>query len=69
LAVEVSVSIGIADTKSIPVRSKEELIALADEALFQAKKEGRNRIKVYEAVPRSGVDPVQSSSAQSTGRA
>jgi diguanylate cyclase (GGDEF)-like protein len=46
LAVEVGVSIGIADTKSVPVRNKEDLIALADEALFQAKKQGRNRIQL-----------------------
>jgi len=50
LAVEVSISVGIADTKSIPVRSKEELIALADEALFQAKKQGRNRIQLCPGV-------------------
>ena len=54
LAVEMSVSIGIADTKSIPVCNKEELIALADEALFQAKKEGRNRIQLYPGVQDSG---------------
>ena len=69
LSVEVSVSFGVADTNSAPVRNKEELIALADEALFQAKKEGRNRIKVYEAAFRSGGDSGEPSSEHSTGTA
>jgi predicted signal transduction protein with EAL and GGDEF domain len=56
----VSISVGIADTKSVSVRSKEELIALADEALFQAKKQGRNRIQLYPGVQESaGAAPDQ----------
>jgi diguanylate cyclase (GGDEF)-like protein len=53
LAVEMRISVAIADTNSGPIRSREELIALADEALFQAKKQGRNRIQLYPGVQES----------------
>jgi diguanylate cyclase (GGDEF)-like protein len=56
LPVQVSISFGIADTQSAPVSSKEDLIALADQALFQAKKQGRNRIQLYPGVRESARD-------------
>jgi diguanylate cyclase (GGDEF)-like protein len=42
----VTVSIGVATVPSSYANSPEELIALADEALYRAKAEGRNRVCV-----------------------
>ena len=44
--IRVSASMGIADTKANSLTSVEELIALADEALYRGKKAGRNTIKL-----------------------
>jgi len=43
-----TVSIGIASTRSAGVREESDLFALADRALYQAKSRGRNRVEVSE---------------------
>lgn len=43
---KVTISIGIADLSSPGIDSAEKLVQAADEALYEAKKKGRNRIEV-----------------------
>lgn len=45
----VTVSLGVASSLPGPDTSPEKLIAAADQALYQAKQGGRNRIKVFQA--------------------
>jgi diguanylate cyclase (GGDEF)-like protein len=46
----VTLSIGIAETRQEPMdKSVEAVIQRADKAMYAAKAEGRNRIKVYGA--------------------
>ena len=39
----ITISVGVATTEKFPDATPEELIARADQAMLQAKKEGRNR--------------------------
>lgn len=56
-----TVSIGISSFDNKAVKSGEELLKFADQALYQAKKEGRNTIRVY-GFPQF---PTEKSNAQS----
>ncbi|ODS33002.1 MAG: two-component response regulator [Candidatus Scalindua rubra] len=48
-SVAITVSIGVASVKHHQPSDGKELIAFADKALYRAKAEGRNRVKVYES--------------------
>jgi two-component system, cell cycle response regulator len=44
LELQVTVSVGVATVPDVGMREPAELVALADEALYQAKRAGRNRV-------------------------
>jgi two-component system, cell cycle response regulator len=46
--VKITVSIGIADMSGAAIETSDNLVQAADMALYQAKKNGRNRIEVHE---------------------
>jgi diguanylate cyclase (GGDEF)-like protein len=54
-----SASFGIADTKSLRLGVQEELIAMADQALYQAKRAGRNRIELFEEYEHLSCQPLR----------
>jgi len=41
---QITISVGVAASPDLPVETPEQLIAAADEALYQAKRTGRNRV-------------------------
>ena len=43
----ISISIGIALYNNLEHRSSDELVSAADQALYRAKKEGRNCVRYY----------------------
>ncbi len=56
-AVHITVSIGISDYKA-ELKSKQEMIERADRALYQAKEDGRNLIRVWKESEKSEVAPL-----------
>lgn len=48
-AVRITISVGVASLSS-DMTNSEQLVGRADEALYRAKQEGRNRVGVYDAV-------------------
>lgn len=52
--IEVTTSVGIASTAEFPDSSMHALYRAADEALYQAKREGRNRTVVAAGAGRTG---------------
>jgi diguanylate cyclase (GGDEF)-like protein len=55
--IPIAASIGVAQwTRAIGPHS-ERLIAAADQALYEAKKDGKNRFAVYDHAPRKEVQP------------
>ena len=42
-----TVSLGISNFPNHRARSKEELVKMADQALYEAKREGRNQVRIY----------------------
>ncbi len=47
---KITISIGISSTLSCDVMNQDNLVAMAEMALFIAKSEGRNRVRVFESI-------------------
>jgi len=56
-ALGVTVSLGVACYPSNPAQNKTQLISLADRAMMEAKRGGRNRVKICRQPARSGDQP------------
>ena len=48
-SLRVTASLGLSGYPSRAVASAEQLVRCADEALYRAKREGRNKIAIYQA--------------------
>ncbi len=55
LSLRVGVSVGVADTLFDESMSESDLIAYADEALYAAKRRGRNRVVIYGSAANPGL--------------
>jgi diguanylate cyclase (GGDEF)-like protein len=50
MKVSTTVSLGVASVHQINSKSLEELLQISDQALYQAKADGRNRVRVYDTL-------------------
>jgi two-component system, cell cycle response regulator len=55
--VRVTASVGVSSFPGRQVNTSDQLITTADEALYRSKREGRNRISLYQSTPTAAANP------------